>query len=78
MSGVLLWVCSFRKVPEEPSRGVGTVVIPSSEGSWWAAALRTEGGLAAAVEVCEPALQCAQGVPSHAESKGWDLKTLCL
>lgn len=78
MSGVLLWVCSFRKVPAEPSKGVGTVVTLAFDGSWWAAALWTKGGLTAAVEVCEPAVQCVQGVPSHTESKGWGLKTLCL
>lgn len=74
---MLLWVCSFRKVPEEPSKGVGTVLTPAP-GSWWAAALRTKGGLRAAMGVCALAVRCAQGVPSHTESKNWDLKKLCL
>lgn len=60
----------FRKVPEEPSKSVGTVVNPASEGPWWGAALRTKGGLTAAMGVCEHGAQCAQEVPSRAESKG--------
>lgn len=48
MSGVLLWVCAFREVPEEPSKGIMTVIIPASESPWWGAALRTKGGVTAA------------------------------
>lgn len=47
MSSALLWVYSFREVPEEPSKGVGTVVIPASESPWWGAALRAKGVTAA-------------------------------
>lgn len=61
MSSALLWVYSFREVPEEPSKGVGTVVIPASESPWWGAALRAKGVTAAMGGGCEHAAQCAQG-----------------